>query len=43
MAGRIKAPERMITGRIKLGESLEKGFHALLTEREKHVKILVRP
>lgn len=42
-AGRIKHPEKMITGRIKLEESLEKGFHALLNEREKHVKILVRP
>ena len=31
----------MITARISLEEGLEKGIHALLNEREKHVKILI--
>lgn len=40
-AGSIKEPERMITARISLEEGVEKGFHALINEREKHVKILI--
>lgn len=39
--GRIKEPERMITAKISLEDGLEKGFKALLQEREKHVKILI--
>ncbi len=39
--GRLKNPERMITSKISLDEGLEKGIHALLNEREKHVKILI--
>jgi hypothetical protein len=31
----------MITARIPLEEGVEKGFKALLHEREKHVKILI--
>ena len=40
--GRIERPERMITGRISLEEGVEKGFEALIKEREKHVKILIK-
>lgn len=40
--GRIDRPERMITGRVPLAESVEKGFEALIKEREKHVKILIK-
>ena len=39
--GRLKEPERMITAKISLEEGVEKGFDALLREREKHVKILI--
>ncbi|KAK5165697.1 uncharacterized protein LTR77_008620 [Saxophila tyrrhenica] len=39
--GRLKEPERMITAKISLEEGVEKGFKALLHEREKHVKILI--
>ena len=39
--GRLKEPERMITARISLEEGVEKGFNALINEREKHVKILI--
>lgn len=39
--GRIKEPERMITAKIALEDGVEKGFKALLEEREKHVKILI--
>ena len=31
----------MITSRISLEEGLEKGIHALINEREKHIKILI--
>ncbi|KAK3066645.1 hypothetical protein LTR53_016921 [Teratosphaeriaceae sp. CCFEE 6253] len=40
--GRIERPERMITGRVSLHEGVEKGFEALIQEREKHVKILIK-
>lgn len=40
-AGRIKEPERMISARISLEEGVEKGFNALINEREKHCKILI--
>ena len=40
--GRIKRPERMITGRVSLEEGVTKGFEALIKEREKHCKILLR-
>ncbi|TKA83813.1 hypothetical protein B0A55_00012 [Friedmanniomyces simplex] len=40
--GRIEHPERMITGRVALSEGVEKGFEALVKEREKHVKILIK-
>jgi (R,R)-butanediol dehydrogenase / meso-butanediol dehydrogenase / diacetyl reductase len=33
----------LITDRISLEELVEKGFHALLNEKDKHVKVLVRP
>ena len=39
--GRLKEPERMITARVSLEEGVEKGFNALINEREKHVKILI--
>jgi threonine dehydrogenase-like Zn-dependent dehydrogenase len=39
--GRIKEPERMISARISLEEGVEKGFNALIHEREKHCKILI--
>lgn len=40
--GRLENPERMITARVPLGEGVEKGFAALLNERNKHVKILLK-
>ena len=33
----------MITARIPLEEGVENGFQALIKEREKHVKILIKP
>jgi len=34
-------PEGMITKKIKLGEVVEEGFHALINDKENQVKILV--
>ena len=31
----------MISARVSLEEGVEKGFHALIHEREKHCKILI--
>jgi len=42
-SGKIKNPEGMITGRIPLKDAVVGGFEALITQREKHVKILVDP
>lgn len=42
-AGRIRNPERMITARIGLKNAVQEGFEALLTQKDKHVKILVTP
>jgi (R,R)-butanediol dehydrogenase/meso-butanediol dehydrogenase/diacetyl reductase len=33
----------LITGHIRLDDLVEKGFRPLLTEKDKHVKILVSP
>ncbi|KXL45252.1 MAG: hypothetical protein FE78DRAFT_148583, partial [Acidomyces sp. 'richmondensis'] len=38
--GRIK-PARMITSRIKMDQLVDKGYWALIREKDKHVKILV--
>ena len=34
-------PEKMITSKIKLDEVVEKGFQALVNDRDSHCKILV--
>ncbi|KAL8866854.1 MAG: hypothetical protein Q9174_006040 [Haloplaca sp. 1 TL-2023] len=39
-SGKLK-PESMITGKIKMNEIEEKGFKALIEEKDKHCKILV--
>lgn len=39
-AGQLK-PEKMITGKIRLEEVGEKGFEALVHNRDHHCKILV--
>ncbi|KAL8731168.1 MAG: hypothetical protein Q9166_003575 [cf. Caloplaca sp. 2 TL-2023] len=41
MASGILKPEPMITGKIQMNEVEEKGFKALIEEKDKHVKILV--
>ena len=33
----------MITGRIGLEDIVEKGYHELLNNKDKHIKILVTP
>ena len=38
--GRLK-PEQMITGKIRMDEVEEKGFKALVEDKENHVKILI--
>ena len=38
--GRLK-PERMITGKIRMDEIEEKGFRALVHDKDNQVKILV--
>lgn len=43
LLGRLANAKAMITARLPLSESIEKGFRALLKDREKHVKILVHP
>jgi len=35
--------DALITGRIRLDDLIEKGFRPLLTQKEKHVKIVVSP
>jgi hypothetical protein len=40
VAGKIK-PAPMITSKISMHEVIEKGFRALINERDKHVKILI--
>ncbi|EXJ90180.1 hypothetical protein A1O3_03249 [Capronia epimyces CBS 606.96] len=42
-SGRIKAPEKMITGRVSLDDAVDKGFRVLLDQKDKHVKVLVDP
>ncbi|KAJ5123273.1 hypothetical protein N7448_009370 [Penicillium atrosanguineum] len=39
-SGKIK-PQPMITSRIRMDEVAEKGFRALINEKDKHVKILI--
>ena len=34
-------PEGMITKVVKLDKTVEDGFHTLINEKDKHVKILV--
>lgn len=34
-------PEPMITGKIKMDEIEDKGFNALVNDKDNHVKILV--
>lgn len=41
--GKFKGAERMITSRIHLEDVVEKGFKELITNKDKHVKILVTP
>lgn len=38
--GQLK-PEKMITARIKLDETVNKGFQELLDHRDQHCKILI--
>ncbi|KAE8151762.1 chaperonin 10-like protein [Aspergillus avenaceus] len=38
--GQLK-PERMITAKVKLTETVEKGFHTLVNDREDHCKIVI--
>lgn len=40
VSGTLK-PEPMITGKIQMNEIEDKGFKALIEEKDKHVKILV--
>lgn len=40
-SGRLK-PEPMITGKIAMDEVEEKGFKALIHDKDNHVKILVQ-
>ncbi|KAF9453404.1 2,3-butanediol dehydrogenase [Macrolepiota fuliginosa MF-IS2] len=41
--GKITGIEKLITKRISLNDVVEGGFKCLLNEKEKHVKILVKP
>lgn len=41
--GKFAGVEGMITGRIALGELVERGFEELVKNREGHVKTLVTP
>lgn len=38
--GRLR-PEQMITGKIRMDEVEEKGFKALVEDKDNHVKILI--
>ena len=38
--GRLR-PEKMITGKIRMDEVEEKGFKALVEDKDNHVKILI--
>lgn len=41
--GRFPGIEKTITGMVNIDEAVEKGFKALVNDKEKHVKILVSP
>lgn len=41
--GRIKQPERLISARISMEDTVSKGFEALLNNKDQNVKILVEP
>ncbi|KAF7762447.1 hypothetical protein Agabi119p4_9040 [Agaricus bisporus var. burnettii] len=42
-SGKIKGLDELITKRISLDDVVEEGFKKLLSEKDKHVKILVHP
>jgi hypothetical protein len=42
-AGKFQGVEKMITSRIALDDVVSKGFEALVTNKDDHVKIMVTP
>lgn len=41
--GRFTGYEKLVTGRIKVEEVVEKGFKELINNKDQHIKILVSP
>ena len=41
--GKFKGVEKMVTSRIILEDTVEKGFKELATNKDDHIKILVTP
>ena len=42
-SGRLAGYEQMVTGRIDLADIVAKGFEELIHNKDRHVKILVKP
>ena len=43
VAGKFEGAEKMVTRRIALDDTVEKGFEALIKSKDEHIKILVTP
>jgi hypothetical protein len=43
LAGKLAGYEKLVTGRIKLDDIVEKGFKQLINNKDQHIKILVTP
>ena len=41
--GKFQGVERMVTSRIILEDTVDKGFKELITRKDDHIKILVTP
>jgi hypothetical protein len=43
LIGKLAGYEKLVTGRIKLDDIVEKGFKQLINNKDQHIKILVTP
>ena len=41
-SGKIEHPEKMITSKVPLEDAVKDGFEALLAQKDKHVKVLIK-
>jgi hypothetical protein len=43
LVGKLAGYEKLVTGRIRLDDIVEKGFKQLINNKDQHIKILVTP